>query len=187
MSKKTKYVLHGGNAHHINPQNDKFLKEVLADTPNNTKILLVYFAKEDDRIPKNRDEDIAAFNRNKGDKNLTFETANDKDFTEQVKKADIVYLHGGNTLKLLNALKKFPKLKDLFEGKTIAGESAGAYVLSSWFYSKTANGVFEGLGSVAVKTICHYIGENSNKLDNLPTKVESLFMEDYQFKVFQQS
>lgn len=173
-------------AHHNNPQNDLFFKEILNSiSKSEITVLLIYFAKEPDRIPINKAEDIEAFNRNKGDKNVIFNEANEATFIDQVKKADIVYMHGGNTLKLLDTLKKFPNLRELFQGKVVAGESAGSYVLSTYFYSKSAGGVFEGLGFVPVKTICHYIGENKDKLDELPRNLETLLLGDYQYKVYQ--
>ncbi len=93
-------------------------------------------------------------------------------------------MHGGTTLKLLDALKKFPNLKELFKGKIIAGESAGAYVLSAFFFSKSAGGIFEGTGLVPVKIICHYIGENKEKLDECPKNLEILLLPDYKYRVF---
>jgi len=94
---KTKFSLHGGFASHVNLKNDAFFKEILKDTQDNLKILLVYFAKEVDRIPVNRIEDIAQFEKNKGNKKISFEVADKKSFLKQLKSADIVYLHGGTT------------------------------------------------------------------------------------------
>ncbi|MEK7150792.1 MAG: Type 1 glutamine amidotransferase-like domain-containing protein [Patescibacteria group bacterium] len=179
-----KYILHGGYAGHTNSQNDEFYKEILKDTPDKLKVLLVYFAKEDDRITVNKEEDVAHFENNMGNKVITFEVATEKDFSEQVRQANIIHLHGGATLKLLAALKKHSDLKGLFGGKVVAGESAGAYVLSAYFYSKTAGGLFPGLGLVPAKTICHYIGENKEKLDEAPNNFETLLLKDYEYKIF---
>ena len=81
-------------------------------------------------------------------------------------------------------LKKYRNLKELFEGKIIAGESAGAYVLSSCFYSKSEGGIFKGLGFVPVKTICLYSGENREKLNDCPKNLEVLLLPDYAYKLF---
>lgn len=181
----TKYILHGGFAGHSNEENDKFYEEILTDTQDKLNVLLVYFAKEDDRIPVNKAEDVAHFEGNKENKELTYEVATEKEFSEQVKRADIIHLHGGTTLKLLAALQKHLGLKKLFDGKVVAGESAGAYVLSTYFYSKTADGLYQGLGLVPVKTICHYIGENKEKLSDVGKDLELLLLPDYKFKVFE--
>lgn len=182
---KTKFILSGGYAGRPNEKNDKFFKEILADEKNKLNILLVYFAKGTEEYERITNEVKFQFNKNKGNKELLFEIATEEKFAEQIKQADIVYLHGGKTLKLLEVLKKHPDLRQLFNGKIIAGESAGAYALSTYFYSKSEGGVFQGLGFVPVKTICHYIGESSEELDNCPPELEELLLPDYKYKVFE--
>lgn len=181
----TKFIIHGGFAGHVNDQNDAFFREILKDTSDNPKVLLVYFAKELDRIPVNKEEDRVQFGRNRGSKSISFQVADEKYFSEQVKDVDIVYLHGGNTVKLLETLKKFPRLRELVEGKVVAGESAGAYALATLFYSKRYSGgqASEGLGFVPVQIICHYVGENEEKLPENP-KLETLLLADYEYRVF---
>lgn len=185
---KTKYILHGGFTNHINAENDKFFKEILKDSPDNPKVLLVYFAKEKEKdIFDSKAKTIAQFEKNKENKKFSFEVADEKQFEQQIKKADIIYLHGGNTLKLLNPLKKFLNLEKLFNGKTIAGESAGAYVLSAYFYNEKENRVSEGLGFVPVKTICHWTEERKNRFNELNKNYpdfEILLLPDYNYKVF---
>lgn len=180
----TKYIVHGGFAGHINEENDKFFREILKDTKDNVKVLLVYFAKELDRIPVNQTEDEIQFGRNKLNKIIEFEVGKEDVFIEQVKRSDVIYFHGGTTLKLLAALKQFSGLEKLFEGKTVAGESAGAYILSTYFYSKTAGGLFQGLGLLPIKMICHYVEENKEKLNNAPDNLETLLLPDYKFKIY---
>lgn len=92
-------------------------------------------------------------------------------------------MHGGETLRLLETLKKYSNLEKLIDGKIVSGESAGAYVLSTYFYSKTAGGVFRGLGLVPVKTICHYIGKNIDKLESVGGNLENLLLPNYKFEV----
>lgn len=180
-----KFILHGGYAERPNSENDEFFKEILKRVPQTAKILLVYFAKKKDEYERMQKEDIAQFEKNKGERDISFEVASSESFLQQVAQSDVIYLHGGNTSRLLGELKKYPNLKNLMDGKIVAGESAGAYVLSSCFYSKTEGGVFEGLGFVSVKTICHYIGENEEKLKECSDGLETLLLADYQYKVFQ--
>jgi len=181
---KTKFILHGGLIGGINSYSDLFFKEILKDAPENPNVLLVLFAKEADAAPTSKARDMADFEKNSGGKKIIFQEADEKNFTEQLKSADVVYFHGGSTAKLLKALQVFPNLKDSLGGKIVAGESAGVYVLSTLFYSKTMGGLFAGLGIIPVKTICHYTGENKEELtgnDNL----EILLLADDQFKIFE--
>lgn len=182
---KTKYILHGGYAGHPNSQNDAFFSEMLKDSGDSVNVLIIFFAKEEDRIPKNRDESIAQFERNKGSKIINYNTATEDLFLKQVAWADVIYIHGGTTLKLLEALRKFKDLSNLFEKKTIGGESAGAYVLSSHFYSEKAGGMFEGLGLIPVSTICHYTDARKDFVKDFPVGQEILLLPDYTYRVFE--
>lgn len=181
---KTKFILHGGYAKIPNKENDKFFKEILKGRQKELKILLVYFAKEKGSLKEKKNEDVLQFEKNNSNKRLSFEVADRKIFSKQVLRSDIIYLHGGKTIKLLSALKKVKNLKKLFAGKIIAGESAGGYVLSACFYSKSLKGVFSGLAFVPVKTICHYVGKNSEKLKKCPAKLKTLLLPDFKYKVF---
>lgn len=180
---KTKYILHGGSAQKVNANNDIFFREILKDTPDNVKILLAHFAAPKENSLVNKEKDSSQFERAKENKTLHFEVASKDSFIEQVKKADIVYFGGGTTLPLLNVLKMFNNLKELFVGKTIVGESAGANCLSSYCYSPSG-GVLQGLGLVPVKTIPHYqVGDEKVFIDT-PKELEMLLLPSYQFKVF---
>lgn len=182
---KTKYILHGGNAQHVNSENDKFFAEILKDTKDKVKILLVEFAGRDEKIDLNFQTDKSQFERVAGEKELSFEVATEFDFTEQIKGADIIYFGGGTTVRLMDKLKKYTNLGDLFSGKIVAGESAGANSLSAYCYSKSGGGVIQCLGLVPVKTIPHYEkGMESNFKDIYP-EIESLFLPEYKFKVFE--
>lgn len=180
---KTKFILHGGYAKGTKQEDDAFFSEILKNASKDAKILLVYFAESDDRVAERYADDLEQFNKNKGDKTLFFDVAIEWSFAEQAKRADIIYLHGGHTGRLLDALKRISNLRDIFGGKFIAGDSAGANVLCSAFYSKTI-GVSEGLGFIPIKIICHYIEENKNKLDHIKPDMETLFLGEYETKTF---
>lgn len=183
---KTTYILHGGFAKDGGvgiQKDDPFFKEVLSYAPKEAKILLVYFAEDAERVEKRNADDLEQFNNNKGDRTLSFDTAKEETFLQQAQTADVIYLHGGHSGKLLEALKKFDDLKNMFAGKIVAGDSAGANVLASFFYSKTM-GISEGFGLVPMKIITHYLEENRNKLDQVKPELETLFLSEYETKVF---
>ena len=182
---KTEFILHGGFIPGQKQENDEFTKEILKDTSEEVRILLVYFAKELHRIPDNKAEDIAQFNKHKGDKELIFEVATEELFEGQTQEADIIYLHGGASAKILEILKKFPNLQKLFQGKIVVGDSAGVNVLSKVFYSVTSGQVLEGLGVLPFKVICHYKQEYKDKLADIYPELETVFLPALGFKVYE--
>jgi glycosyltransferase involved in cell wall biosynthesis/peptidase E len=182
--KHTKVILHGGNSGKQNDNNDLFFKEILKNSSKQARILLVFFAREESEYKRLFNEISEQFNKNRGFIKIKLQIAYEKDFITQVQQSDIVYIHGGKTLKLLNVLKKYSTLTDILKGKIVSGESAGAYVLSTCFYSKSEGGVFSGLGLVPAKIICHYTGINEDKLDQYDKNLKKLLLKDYQFNVF---
>ena len=177
---KTKYILHGGSAQKVNGENDAFIQEILRDVPTDAKILLVYFAVGPDNYELNRIKDEANFDRNKDDKKMRFEVADEHRFVDQVGWADVVYIGGGTTPDLLGVLTKFSDLGKLFAGKIIAGESAGANALAEYGYSPTLKKWFKGLGLVPVVMVPH---DDGNELDGIPDG-ELLELADYKYQVY---
>lgn len=184
---KTKFILNGGfKPGQANEENVDFYKEILKDAPEGARVLLVPFAKDADRIESAVQKVIAELNENKWQKNITIEVANEEDFIEQLNAADVAYFHGGVSLQLLEALRKYPNLKESLNGKIIAGESAGANVWSAFFYSPRADLVSEGLGILPIKIIPHYKEELKGKLDNVGSDEELVLLPEYTYKVFYQ-
>lgn len=181
---KTKFILQGGFPKDGAQENDTFFSEILNTAPQESKILLVLFAKEADRIEKNTKEDIEQFTRNSSGKNLTFEVATEEKFIEQIKASDVIYFHGGHTGKLLDALKTLPDFREEIKGKVVAGDSAGANVLCAAFYSLRM-GAGEGLGILPFKVLCHYVEENKDKLNDIKPELETVILPELNFKVFE--
>lgn len=186
INMKTKFILNGGfNSENQNADNSDFYNEILKDTPEELKVLLVLFAKDDPvRIRLAIPKITSAFDANKWQKNITVEVANKKDFMLQIQSSDIVYFSGGVSLKLLKVLRKYPSLEVALGGKIIAGESAGANVFCKFFYSPHADGVFEGLGFLPIKIIPHYKKEYEGKIDSVGQKLKELLLPEHTYKVF---
>ncbi len=100
---KTKYILNGGfTADNKEKDNSEFYVEILKDVPQNSKILLVCFAKEIETVNENTTRVKAEFNQTKTQNQLIFEVANEQNFIEQIQSADVIYFIGDKTLKSRN-------------------------------------------------------------------------------------
>ena len=77
-------------------------------------------------------------------------------FIEQVRAADVVYLHGGSTRTLMGAMREYPDIQGEFVGKIIVGSSAGANYLSGYGFSPSVDAAGEGSGIVNVAVVVHY-------------------------------
>ena len=189
----TKYVLHGGFTRIDNELNRGFWAEVARDVPENGTVLLVFFAAEDN-VSERASATIESIQAQTGGKKLNLVVAIEKDFLNQLKQANAVYLHGGSTDKLVEILRKYPDLKPLFKNKTIAGSSAGAYMLST-FYPLHHDGWQQeegrGLGILPLRVICHYESlelpptpESVEALKNMTPELELVLLKDCEWRVF---
>jgi peptidase E len=154
-----KYILHGGYTSTDNELNRTFYKEIARDIPEDGTVLLCYFASKDLDNSGRFQEDSQRILQQSINKNLTFVLANEVDFVEQIKVADALYMRGGSTPKLLTILNKFDNLEELVGGKTIAGSSAGAYVIGAYsaFHDDESGGkIRQGLGLLPLRIVCHY-------------------------------
>lgn len=167
----TKYILHGGETGRKSDDNKKFFAEITRHLSDSDKILCVNFARPKDDWEELFEADQVSFAGKNGEKSQSLVLASDKTsaFVEQLKKAKAIYLRGGNTHILKEYLDKVDDLESLFEDKIVAGSSAGALVLSRYFYENDDedNPFNEGLGILPFKTFCHYSDEKSDKLEEL--------------------
>ena len=182
---KTKFILYGGfDPNQKGDGNADFSKEILREAPEGTRVLIVPFSKEVDRIIPTTQRVSDELNAQKWQNNIDIEVANQETFVNQVALADIIYFQGGSSSKLLGALKQYPNLEQILIGKTVAGDSGVGNVLSKYFYSPSSDSISEGLGILPVIMIPHYKEEYKDKLDSVGQGFEEVFLPEYTFKVF---
>ena len=182
----TKFVLHGGFSIKKFPaqEDNEFFQEILKGTLEDVKILLVYFAEREDIIPLRIEQDKKSFDENKVSKNLEFKIASEENFLEDCKWANVIYLHGGRTVKLMEKLKKYKNIEQTFSGKTIAGDSAGVNVLAQFSFGKNSKEIKEGLKILPFKVVVHYMDGDPNPLKDVEPTLETIFLREYETKVF---
>ena len=157
----TKYILHGGNTSESSSDNDSFFREMTLGMKGEVQVLLNYFSRKEDEVQEKFEQDKRSFFTNSKNKDLNFEIAEEKQLADQLKRADVMYMRGGNTSRLVEKMKYTKNHKKLFEGKVIAGSSAGAYALSKYYWGNDTRKIGKGLGILNIKTYCHYLPEDS--------------------------
>ncbi len=188
----TKFILHGGFTGADNELNRGFYREMTKGLPDGANVLL-YFARKDEEVPKLFAEDKARILEQAENKNFDIVRAEEGKFMGQASAAGAIYMRGGDTDKLIETLKSYPDFKNALEGKIVSGSSAGAYVLSTYYYSATKGGVHEGLGILPLRVICHYKseilkghGEDAITLmEKYPHDLELVVLKDYEWREFE--
>lgn len=184
----TKYILHGGATGNKTENNRKFFFAMTDGLPDPVKVLCVYFAREKESWPELFEQDKINFSSAapatpglpggqaapRKVLNLVMADEDTDIFVEQIKKADVIYLRGGDTRALQNGLKKVRGLENLCKGKVVAGASAGALVLAKYYYENDRDIYNQGLGLLPIKAFCHYTEKKVDKLEKLKKYGEEL-------------
>lgn len=170
----TKFILHGGDTSEANPDNNNFFAEMTRGTKGKTLVLLNYFSRKDSDVERCAKQDKKRIIQLSKNKNLDFEIANSQTITQQLKRAQIMYMRGGDTSKLLKVMSKIPNLHKLLKNKIIAGSSAGVYALAKYYWSNSKRAIGKGLGVLNFKVYCHYKPEDTKIIKKLLAYKENL-------------
>ena len=188
----TTFILHGGYTGERNELNRGFFQEMVERCPEGGTILAVYFAREDEVCDQLFSEDLVRIGEAAQGKRLDTVPANKQEFVSQLESADVVYIRGGNTERLQKTLKKYAAFASLVKGKTVAGSSAGAYVLSAYYYSSSSAGVFKGFGFLPIRLVCHHEsirfprnGDPIAALEETDKELELVVLRDFEWRVFE--
>lgn len=155
----TKYVLNSGNTTQYPQKQKVFFAEILKGLGAQPKILIVLFSRP-------REYWEQTFQKYQSDtKNVlpqgvsaSFEMATPDAFVQQIKNADVVYALGGDDYLLRFWFDKFD-LPAIWEGKVVAGSSAGSDVLVKHFWTCDWRKNMDGLGILPIKFIPHFNSE----------------------------
>jgi len=176
LTNMTKYILHGGATRAPLDGNKRFFREALVGQKNKVKILAVYFAREQKDYDWMFDLEQDNFKSNSPEKDIEIEIAssNMAVFREQLKQADVIYVRGGDTFRLIDKIKQLPEFAELISGKIYAGSSAGVYLVAKYYYENDRDVIAEGLGILPIKAIAHW---SEDKIDILK-KLKNVEPED---------
>lgn len=189
---KTKFILHGGYTSEENDLNQGYFAEMVKGVSSGGNILLVYFASKDEGVEEKYQKDTARLQFFAEGKTFYTVKATEKNFVDEVRSADVIYLRGGDTQKLKATLDKYPNFTEVIKGKVVSGSSAGAYVLSKYYFTNSLNKVMEGYGCVPAKIVCHYESkihptpENVNPvraMEKYDNNLELILLKDYEWTV----
>lgn len=155
-----KFILHGGKSRIDCKSNRQFYQQLFKLDKKEVNFLVVSFARPIDQqeLPKEEINKIIQLNL---DKRIDFILAHEERFTKQLEKADCVYFRGGDTNLLKDILKPIKNLKNYFDGKIIAGSSAGFIVFAKYYFDQDYSAIQKGLDFLPIKAMSHYGLPNS--------------------------
>lgn len=166
----TRVMLHGGNTERMTAKNATFYKEIIDSVDKATvHVLCVYFARPEHRWQDSYAEDQTQFGAVQTGKQIVTTLAAYDSFERDIEQTDVIFINGGTKGHLKETLLQIgvERVRQLTDGKIIAGASAGANMLARYYYSSVIDGVREGIGFIDAKVFTHYSSEKSAKLEEL--------------------
>ena len=158
----TKYVLNSGSFRDNKDLAKVFFEEIAKGIGSKSHILICCFAlpREDweAKFIKDTKEFPIFF---PADIFCSFELAFPDTFVEQIKRADIIFLHGGDDHLVQYWLKKFD-LPTLWKDKIVVTSSASSHALSRSFWTCDWRRCLDGLGILPIKFLAHYKSSYGN-------------------------
>ncbi len=150
----TTYILAGGCDRKY-PEYVAQLGRVVHYKVARPRILSCGFAEDDERAEEKFPEYRDLFAKSFGE-HESFIKAEKAQLVEQIREADVVYLPGGETDALLQAMRQYPGIEREFEGKIVVGSSAGAHYLASYGYIPDERRLDVCGGLLDVAVVVHY-------------------------------
>ena len=141
----------------------------LSETKN---MFVIDFARYGEKYIKEKKKADFKMFKGYGAKKVEFTSnLNDEEIKQRIKETDLIYIAGGDTIKLLGEIKQknLEGLIKSFEG-IIVGNSAGAYVCCKGFVEETNRKIIPGFGMVNIFIKAHYVSEFDNMLSELSEK-----------------
>ena len=152
----TKYVLNSGNTSQYPDKQKAFFAEILKGLGAHPKILIVLFSRPREYWEETFQKyESATKNALPKGLEVVFEMAMPDKFALQVENNDVVYVLGGDDYLLRFWFDKFD-LPTIWEGKVIAGSSAGSDIMVKNFWTCDWRENMDGLGILPIKFIAHY-------------------------------
>lgn len=151
---KTTFILAGGNDRK-SPDYGHRLSEEIAKHVTNPKILSCFYSWPEETWEQ-KAEDWKGWFSNNFTQPFTYDYTRASSLLEQMDAADVIYFHGGDTNLLFEHLPPAEELKKHFQGKITVGSSAGANMLSTYFWSSKRAVFGEGLGILDINVMVHY-------------------------------
>ncbi|NCU29328.1 hypothetical protein EOM60_01815 [Candidatus Saccharibacteria bacterium] len=149
--KTTTYILCGGGDIKYDEFGKKLAKEITKVVVE-PKILDVYFSKPEEEWRGSFNNWTDFYDKYFG--KYTREMATVNDFYEQVRHADVVFFHGGQTSLLRKSLPDYEKVKEAIAGKIYVGSSAGANYIAK--HALSHDDIAENSGILPLNVVVHY-------------------------------
>lgn len=152
----TKYILAGGEDMAYPAYASSLQRELASGSNKKLRVLSCFFSSESESWAERADSWRKWFSDNLNGLTRSYDYANEGDFLAKIEKSDLIFFHGGRTQTLIDKIAKYPELQKYLAGKIVIGSSAGANMLSRYYWSPSHQRPGQGRGFVNQNVMVHY-------------------------------
>ena len=148
-------ILMGGRPWVAGDGGEAFVRALFRYHPKSVKPAFCIFAQPESEWQQTRDYNTGMFDRFKGSRTVEYQTMTADNFEQVSAWADVMYVPGGDPFGLLEKLSAYD-LKTIWDGKIIAGSSAGADLFCQDFVHLQDKKFGKGLGWLPLSCVPHW-------------------------------
>lgn len=167
----TTFLLHGGMLSQQDERNDAYFRKLTEGLKDGDQVLFIGFARRDEQERNEIYERDKGFILAQAQADISCINATHDKIIEQLKQSKAVHITGGETPELIQDVLNYPDFIEGIKGKRIGGSSAGACLLSAYYFINDERGVLKGMGVLPIRLRVH--GDNP-KFGNIEKSVELL-------------
>lgn len=134
----------------------RFVETLFRYHAQEVKLAFCMFAQPENEWEETRSSNESMFDTFKGERVISYQTMNNENFAEVSAWADVVYVPGGDPAVLQERLMACGDVAKLWDGKVIAGSSAGADFMCEGFIFLQDKTYARGFGWVKATCIPHW-------------------------------
>lgn len=151
----TKYILNSGGIKHQPELKKQFHQEMVKGLANKLQILIVLFPQPREYWEQKYSLSCESIKSDIRDHDMQFELAFPDIFEAQVKRADIIYMSGGDDALCRYWFSNY-NLSELFTDKIVVTNSATSEMLSASFWTCDWRQCSNGFGILPIKFMPHF-------------------------------
>ena len=160
MTFMKRLILMGGRPWLAEDGGRRFSDTILRYFPKEVKLAFCIFAQPESDWDETKKWNTSMFNKFNSERDITYQTMTPENFESVSAWADVIYLPGGSSFALIEKMKSVGDISRLWDGKVIAGSSAGADLFCTGFIALSDRKFGMGLGWVRAVCIPHWRAKN---------------------------
>jgi len=149
-------ILMGGRSWMAADGGKRQVEVLLRYFPTKANVAFCIFAQDESDWAATQATNVAMLDRFKGGCNIAYQTMTRENFAEVSAWADVIYIAGGEPPKLKAALEACGDIAKIWDGKVVAGASAGMDVLCEHFSYLQDKTILDGFGWVKASCVPHW-------------------------------